>query len=238
MAPQVAEEWMHATPTLKDKISASQAHAYQATHESQTAQRHHAEIFAFPAKIAMTAEEQNAAIRQAFTNDDTMPKERELRDAIGKTRPSLVHPREQALLHRAAALIDAYSKDGCPADCGADWTKEQIEAAIRRGPHPSAKFPEAKEALFAETDDKVANGYAKVLRYGDIKHNLPKKLKISPVAMIPHKSRSYRTILDLSFRLRHLGKLMESVNSATVQQAPAESMIQLGQCVQRLIVVV
>lgn len=72
----------------------------------------------------MTAKEQNAAIRQAFTNDDNMPKEIELRDAIGKTRPSLVHPREQALLH-CAALIDAYSKDGCPADCVADWTKER-----------------------------------------------------------------------------------------------------------------
>ena len=83
---------MDATPTLNDKISASQAHTYQATHESQTAQRHHAEIFAFPAKIAMTAEEQNAAIRQAFANDDTMPKERELRDAIGKTRPAWYTP--------------------------------------------------------------------------------------------------------------------------------------------------
>lgn len=233
-APKVAEEWDDA-PTLKNKNSASQAHTYQAPDERQRAQGHHAEIFALPARIAMTAEEQNAAIRAAFTNDDTMPKERELREAIGTSRPSLVHPREQALLHRAAALIDAYSKDGCPADCGADWTREQIEAAIRRGPHPSAMNPDAKEALFAETDDKVANGYAKVIRYGDIKKHLPAKLKISPVAMIPHKSRSFRTILDLSFRLRHLGKLMESVNSATVQQAPAESMIQLGQCVQRLI---
>ena len=129
-------------------------------------------------------------------------------------------------------MIDAYSKDGCPADCGADWTREQIEAAIRRGPHPLTKNPDAQEAMFTETDDKVENGYAKVVRYGDIKHKLPKKLKISSVAMISHKSRSFRTILDLSFRLCHLGKLMESVNSATVKQAPATSMIQLGQGVQ------
>ena len=53
--------------------------------------------------------------------------------------------------------------------------------------------------------------------------------------MIPHKSRAYRTILDLSFQLRHLRKLMQSVNSATVKQAPAESMVQLSQCVQRII---
>ena len=234
--PKVAEDWVVATPKLKDSNPASHdAHTYQSTKERTTAQGHHKEIFALPAKIAMTAEEQNAAIRAAFTNDDTMPQETELRDAIGKNRPSLVHPRERALLHRAAELIDAYSKNGCPADCGADWTKDQIEAAIRRGPHPSATNLDAKEALFAETDDKVRNGYAKVVRYGDIKHKLPKKLKISPVAMIPHKSRSFRTILDLSFQLRHMGKLMDSVNSATVKQAPAESMIQLGQCVQRLI---
>jgi len=71
-------------------------------------------------------------------------------------------------------LIYAYSKDGCPADCITDWTRKQIEAAIRRGPHPSAKNPDAQEALFTETDDKVENGYAKVVRYGDIKHKLPK----------------------------------------------------------------
>ena len=53
--------------------------------------------------------------------------------------------------------------------------------------------------------------------------------------MIPHKSRKFRTILDLSFRLRHRGKLLESVNSATVKQAPAEAMVQLGNCVKRLV---
>lgn len=91
------------------------------------------------------------------------------------------------------------------------------------------------QALNNEPDDKVANRYAKVVRYGDIKDHLPKNLKISSVAMIPHKSLSFRTILDLSFRLRHLGKLIESVSSATIKMAPAESMIQLGQCVQCLI---
>ena len=139
------------------------------------------------------------------------------------------------MLHRAAKLIDAYSKDGCPADYGADWTREQIEAAIGRGPHPLAKNPDAQEVLFTETDDKVEIGYAKVVRYCDIKHKLLKKSKILPVAMIPHKSRLFRTILDLFFRLRHFGKLTESINLATVKQALAESMIQLGQCVQRLI---
>jgi len=89
--------------------------------------------------------------------------------------------------------------------------------------------------VLAETDEKVKNGYAQVLRYCNIMRNMPKNLKISPVVMIPHKSRSFRTILDLSFQLRHLGKRMESGNTATVKQAPAESMVQLGNCVQQII---
>ena len=227
-----------ATSELQEKHSdqsRTQRNRVQTHQEKSTATAHYHEMFhQQPLKFAMTAEEQNAAIRQAFVNDDTIPQETELKNAIGKS-PSLVTPRNEALLHAAAKLIDAYSKNGCPADCGPDWTQEHVEAALLKGPHSSADSPDALKALHDETDDKVENGYARVLRYGDIMRNMPKKLKISPVAMIPHKSRSFRTILDLSFRLRHLGKLMESVNSATVKQAPAESMVQLGNCVQRII---
>ena len=99
---------------------------------------------------------------------------------------------------------------------------------LLKGPHSSATEADALRALVAETKEKVANGYARVLQYGDIMKNFPKQLKISPVAMIPHKSRAFCTILDLTFRLRHKGKLLESVNSATTKMAPAESMIQLG----------
>jgi hypothetical protein len=234
---EVSEDSAIATSELQEKHSVhseTQNNRVQTHQEKATYTAHYQEMFTQQSKIAMTGEEQNAAIRQAFVNNDTMPHEKELKDAIGKI-PSLVTPRNEALLHAAAELIDAYSKNGCPADCGPDWTQEHVEAALLKGPHSSANAPDALEALLAETDEKVKNGYARVLRYRDIMKNMPKNLKISPVAMIPHKSRSFRTILDLSFRLRHLGKLMESVNSATVKQAPAESMVQLGNCVQRII---
>ena len=198
------------------------------------AEAHYHNILENPKDIAMTPEQQDAAIREALQNEDTMPQEKELQDAIGKLI-GLVLPRHEARKHAAQRLLDLYATDGCPADCGPDWTKDHIEAAILKGPHSSAHDPAALKALHAETTDKVANGYAKVIRYGDIADKLPAKLKISPVAMIPHKSRAFRTILDLSFRLRHRGKLMESVNSATVKQAPAEAMVQLGHCIQRLI---
>ena len=155
---------------------------------STTAMQHYQEIFpATPQIVAMTPEEQEAAIRTAFYNEDTIPREKELKTAIGKIR-SLVLPRIKALEHAAAALIQAYATEGCPTGCGPSWTKEHIEAAIKNGPHSSATEFEALKALQEETKEKVKNGYAKVIRYGDIINNLPEKLKISPVAMIPHKS--------------------------------------------------
>ena len=89
-------------------------------------------------------------------------------------------------------------------------------------------------ALHAEIEYKFKNIYGKIHRYGDIKGKF-KNLKISPVSMIPHKSRAFRTILDILFQLQHLGKLMESLNLATTKQAPDKSMVQLGKYVQRLI---
>ena len=60
-----------------------------------------------------------------------------------------------------------------------------------------------RPCLFAtEVADEVAKGQARVVLWDDIKHDHPKQLKISPVAAIPHKSRAYRSILDLSFALR------------------------------------
>ena len=76
---------------------------------------------------------------------------------------------------------------------------EHIEAALIRVPHPSDDAEEAMKALHDETMDKVSNGYSKLIRYIYLKKTLPSKLNISPEAMIPHKSQSYRTLLDLSF---------------------------------------
>ena len=56
--------------------------------------------------------------------------------------------------------------------------------------------------LLKETVEKVKKGLAKIVRYGDIKDRLPKDLKMSLVAMITHKSRKFRYILDLFFCLK------------------------------------
>ena len=71
--------------------------------------------------------------------------------------------------------------------------------------------------------------------WDDIKDNPPEQLKISPVAMIPHKSRKYRAILDLSFKLRLKNGELLSVNKATTLEAPAGVIDQMGHSLQRVI---
>ena len=182
----------------------------------------------------MSREEQMAAIRLAFANDDNIPSTSLRRKALGKSA-KLVNPQPLAMQHEAASLLQHYAEHGCPVDCGDDWSREHIEALLRRGPHISAHAPEAISYFQEEVKAKIAGGYATIVRYGDIKRNLPRRLKISPVALIPHKSRSFRTILDLSFQLRYKGRLLPSVNSATKKLAPAEAMVQLGNCFKRLV---
>ena len=214
--------------------------AKEITQELQTpkpmsqAEKHHIEIFKTPKPHALTSEQQDAAIRQSFFDEETIPQDKHRRQAIGKNA-KLMDPQKLAMQHEAGELLKDYADHGCPVDCGADWSIEHIEALLRRGPHKSATSQEAIDAFKNEIGDKIKNGYSRVIKYGDIRHKLPKKFKLSPVAMIPHKSRSFRTILDLSFRLCLSGTQMQSVNSDTKRMAPAESMVQLGYCLQRIV---
>ena len=71
---------------------------------------------------------------------------------------------------------------------GRPWTTDQIQAAITRGPHASALEPEALKQLDMEVNEKVNNNQARLVKWKDIKHAPPPQLKVSPVAVVPHKS--------------------------------------------------
>lgn len=111
-----------------------------------------------------------------------------------------------------------------------------MQAAIDRGPHKSALAPDAIAQLTAEVEEKVAAGQARIVDWMDIRDNPPVQLKISPISMIPHKSRKYRTILDLSFSLRLKdGGRIPSVNEASIKSAPKGSIDQIGHSLSRII---
>jgi len=145
-------------------------------------------------------------------------------------------PQGLALKHEAAELLTDWEKIGCPTQTGRDWSLTEIQAAIDRGPHKSALEPDAIAHFAEEVADKVAKGQARVVLWDDIKDNHPRQLKVSPVAAIPHKSRAYRSILDLSFALRlEDGGIIESVNDTTDKLAPRGAIDQLGHSLKRII---
>ena len=62
-----------------------------------------------------------------------------------------MRPPNGALHHAAADNLLRYATNGCPVDCGKDWTIEEMQAAIDIGPHKSALKPVEMTALRAET---------------------------------------------------------------------------------------
>jgi len=145
-------------------------------------------------------------------------------------------PRNDVLDHPAGPDLLRYALNGCPVDCGTDWSYEQLEAAIKNGAHASANETEAASACRKEAIERVKEGCCRLVYWDEIKNNIPRKLKISPIAAIPHKSRKFRMILDLSFKLLLNGKRLESVNeSSDKSHAPQHAMFELGNVIPRII---
>jgi hypothetical protein len=145
-------------------------------------------------------------------------------------------PQGLALKHEAADLLSDWEQFGCPTQTGCNWTLEEIQAAIDRGPHKSALEPDAIAHYKEEVRDKVAKGQARVVLWDDIKYSHPHQLKDLLVAAIPPKSRAYRSILDLLFVLRlEDGGIIESVNKTMEKWAPRGAIDQLGHSLKRII---
>ena len=106
---------------------------------------------------------------------------------------------------------------------------------IRYGPRSSTMKASALKTLLIEVQEKIKQGYTRKISFGELRKRMPKNLKISPVVMMPHKSRDYRTILDLSFKLKVNVTTMKSVNEGTVHTSPQHSMRELGRVIERMI---
>ena len=148
---------------------------------------------------------------------------------------SLMVPRGRALHHPAGPLLRRYATQGCPVDCGRNWTVEEMAAAIDKGPHLSAANPGAAAQFREEALAKAEQGLCSIIKWATIKNDPPQCLKISPLAAVPHKSRSWRAILDLSFGLTVMGKKLPSVNESSTPLAPPEALDQMGEALPRLI---
>ena len=186
-----------------------------------------------PNKKSLTFPLNKELTLEKILDGSAFPEDIPVKDDIGKI--GLMWPRGLAKFHDAAPLLNVYSTKGCPVDCGKNWNKIHITTAIKRGNHSSANEPDAFTYLKLEAQEKVNMGYAKIVKWKDIKDNIPQELKISPAAMIPHKTRKFRGLLDLTFQLRLKGTKLPSVNSETKMVAPQMSMAQMGKVIRRII---
>ena len=119
-----------------------------------------------------------------------------------------------ASTHPAAHALQEWAMFGCPTRTGKPWSKEEMWEAVARAPHRSALSPGALEHVTTEAAEKVKTGQARLVAWDSIKDDPPKELKISPIAAIPHKSKAYQSVLDISFRLCLAnGGMRISVNS-------------------------
>ena len=83
---------------------------------------------------------------------------------------------------------------------------------------------------------RVKDGCAKLIKWDNIKHNPPVNLKILPLAAIPHKSREFRMILDLSYNIKVNNTKLQSVNKTSNKElAPQHAIFELGNLILRIV---
>ena len=105
-----------------------------------------------------------------------------------------------------------------------------------RGPHESALSEEAIAHFTAEAREKVASNQASLVYYKIFKGDFQTKMKVSPIATTPHKSKEFRSILELSFSLKLTphGRV-PSVNEEIEKTAPGGAIYQIGNVLTCLI---
>ena len=105
-----------------------------------------------------------------------------------------------------------------------------------RVPHESALTEEAIAHFAAEAKEKVASNQERLIFYKKIKGDFPTKMKVSPIAEIPHKLNAFRSILDLLFSLKLTPRgRVPSLNENSEKTAPGGATDQIGYFLLRLI---
>jgi hypothetical protein len=71
------------------------------------------------------------------------------------------------------------------ADCGEEWSREAINLAVARGPHPTAAAAEAVDTVQEDIECQVKAGFVEAVFWDEIKDGLRAHFEASPVAVAP-----------------------------------------------------
>jgi len=86
----------------------------------------------------------------------------------GKKPTSLMQPQPLAAAHPFTPTLKSW-RHGIEVDCGPDWSWDVIEAAVARGPHPTALTPDDIAHFEEDIAYQVKASFCKVMLWEDIK---------------------------------------------------------------------
>ena len=139
-----------------------------------------------------------------------------------RVEPPDLSPNVGQLDHPAAHLLKHIHVHGVPVTLRTPpWTKHQLDTAIQRGPHQSAKAD--VKFVREEFADFIKKKFWTVVPYRLVK-GIP-SLRLSPLGVVPQRDRRPRLLVDLSYF---------GVNDKCLDIAPSEAM-QFGRTLQRLL---
>ena len=95
--------------------------------------------------------------------------------------------------------------------------------------------PGVAQKFWAEYCKKQEQGFCKIIKWNNIKNDIPEKFNIFPIAAIPHKLRMWRAIMDLSFKLKLKSHRLPSVINVSKPSGPPEALDFMGKALPRLI---
>jgi len=126
----------------------------------------------------------------------TEPPRSEEKDNRQGESMSLMQPQPLSNIHPFAPTLQEWQA-GIHVDCGPEWDMTACDAAVERGPHPSALTAEAIELFAEDISYQEKAGFCRVFLWDELRSRHPKNLKISPVAVVPQENRRGWIILDL-----------------------------------------
>jgi hypothetical protein len=232
---------------LAARVRAEAAQAKEARH----AKKKQAYSTAVVAHLETMAKDHRAKKAKPSALDPAMAELTPMQETKGKSKNRKRNQLKQLLKLSALAIMShpfgselARWERGVAVDCGEEWSREAIDIAVARGPHPTAMTPDAVNLVHEDIEYQVKAGFTEVVFWDDIKEALPNHFKVSPVAVIPQTGRRGRIILDLSFpvrrppqqgKRRRMGEVIQkSINDTTTRLAPVEPVQEIGKVLPRL----
>ena len=104
----------------------------------------------------MSPAEYESYLAAKLQNNTSLENDVPTKQTIGKSQLGLMCPQlPYAINHEAIPLLQGYSENGCPVDCGTDWSREKIVLLLERGLHRSANSKKAVRQLQQETEEKI-----------------------------------------------------------------------------------